>query len=156
MYRRSLLFGVSAIALAACANGQTAQQVTQNVVTNVGLIANGLVNFLAVSQGLPQATRDSVSGYARDISDIAGQISTAMSQNAALPLIQKISADIDAVASAVQGKLQPGSQGAIILADIREVLPLVQIAVGMVSLAAVPTASPAGAQARLAALPKRT
>ena len=153
--RRALCGSASALviaALAACA-GQTAAQITQTALNYASTIANGVASFITTAQGIPAATVATIITYAKDAANAAGSLSSSMTQTTAQPVVQQIGADVSNVAQAVQSYVQPNSTAANILADLQLAMPLLEAAVGIVTLAGAPL-NAAAAMTRLQALPK--
>jgi len=146
--------GLSAAALAACATGTTNQVVTiaQQVVDDAGLIANGIAAEVGPLQTLGVTlTPDTLTKINAGVT-AAKNLVAGMAANVALPLVQQIVADVNAVVAAV------GAAGATVPSSVQNVigaaealLPLVELAVGLVVAPKVGRMSPAQARRVLAA-----
>lgn len=155
--RRTALLGTSALtlaALAACA-GQTAAQVTQEIITDGTGIANGLATFVTTAQGIPSTVAATITGWAKDAVAAAGKLSTAMSLSAGQTIAQQISTDVSSVAQAVAGfNIGPAAQALLndLIVAIQIFLPLFVSIVGTATVVA-PNSAGAAAMARLNAAP---
>lgn len=154
MNRRHLLSIIPALAVTACA-GQTAAQIGQTAALDAALIGTGLENFVSLSPNMPPGTLAKVTAYAQDVQKLATGLSASMTATQAQPVVQQIAADVTAVAQAVAGMVQPGSQAAGILADVQLVMPLLLLAVQITSPAAAVPGKAEAARTRLQALPSR-
>ena len=147
------------LALAACSalQGKTPQQIATVVITDAQLVANGLGNALPAISGVPAAVEAALAAAAKDAAQAAGDLSNAMTQNVAQPLVQRISADVSLFAKDVASFSQNKTVQSI-LADVQVLMPVIVTAVGLFLPVGVKAASPLeieAARARLAALPRK-
>jgi hypothetical protein len=154
LLRASALVPVAA-ALAAC-QGQTAQQIAQAVVTNIGNVANAALSVAPKLTGAPTNVVTTITTDAGYISTLASTITTAMTQAAGQPVLSQINTYVTDLVNAAKPYVPAGSTAATILSDIQTVMPTILAAVGILLLGATQASAPdvAAAQDRLAALPR--
>jgi hypothetical protein len=156
--RRHLLAStVLMVPVAGCA-GLTAAQIASDAVTYGPDIANALLTVVGMVTTVPANVATDV----QTAETVASQIVAGMTQTAAAPLVTQIgNALTDAASALTSGPtpiVKPGSTAATILADAQLAMPLLQIAVGLLTAGATlggPTpAQRMTAAARLHALPR--
>lgn len=150
--RRAALGGVSmgAVALLAGCAGLTASQVTQKIVTDIDLVANGLAKTIPTIQGLPSQYQPKVNKIVTDIGYIRGltkSISSSMSATAAQPVVSQIVNDVNAVLSAAAALPLPAPISTILLAA-SVLLPVIEVGVGLPVTASAPKTSMTPVEAR--------
>jgi hypothetical protein len=143
--RRTVLSMAAALPIAACA-GQSASQVTQEVVSDIGLVAtglNGALPALAQVAGISASTVATVGQYVGKVQTLASGVSTALSTSSALSTVQQIGSVIGQIAT-VAGPLLPPPWGtAVAAAEV--LLPVIEAGVGMIVNATNSTAAPGAA-----------
>lgn len=105
MNRRSLITAIPIGALAACA-GQTAAQVSAQVVTDLNNAITSLSNAIpAITKAsptlIPAGTQTQIMAYLADAQGVISALSTSMTATAAAPVIQKAEGDLNAVLAAL-------------------------------------------------------
>lgn len=157
-YRRALLVGASALIpaalLAACA-GQTATQITQQVVTYGLDVANALATVVQGLVGVSPTTQATLVTDVQAAVTGAQGLSTALTTTEAQPFWQQVQSDLLAVTSAIGSAVQ-STQVQQILQDINLVLGVALPLVGLFVTAAPANADVQAAAARLHALPRVT
>lgn len=168
--RRTLLAGASAFALvlAGC-NGTTGNQAVSQVATDVATIATGLqgsLTALGSNTLVAGPTLAKFGNYVADLRSLAAELATAASGSAQQPLVQQVSADINAIIGVlatlppgvIPPQVQLGLQAALVL------LPVIETAVGLVvtpppavaTTVTAPVSTPAGARRAGASAPITT
>jgi hypothetical protein len=143
----------------ASGSNPTATNIAQDVVNEVGDFSNGVLTLATEIQGVPAATLTEIQTDAGEIKSLSSDISTTMTQQLGLPVVQQIGNYFTVVANDVKQYIQPNSTLATILSDLEIVLPLIEAGVGLLGKqAATPVSadSQAAAKARLAQLPRVT
>ena len=117
--------------LTGCAwlKGKTAQQITQAVLSDIALVASGLVNVLpqlSAIVGVPP----SVAAIIADIKAVSGQLSANMTTTQAQPLVARIASDVQTLVQALIGiPLPPAVSSA--LKAVQVLMPVIMVAVGL-------------------------
>jgi hypothetical protein len=157
MNRRTLLATTilaPVVAVLAGCNGQTAAQIAQTVVTDVGNVANAALSVAPLLLGVPAPTLSEIETYASDISTLAGEITTAMAQTDGQPILSKINTYVTDLADDAKPYVAAGSTGATILSDIQTLMPVILAGVGILLAGSASDVDVSAARARLAALPR--
>lgn len=154
--RRQLLIGTAALApialLVAC-TGQTAANITQEVVTYGTDVANGIASAVQAMTGVPATTVSAITTIAEAAVTAAGNLSASLSETSGASIITQIQSDFQAVESDVTG-LNIGTAAQNILNDVSVALQVLLPLVGILVAAATPTTNAQAALARLHALPR--
>ncbi len=156
--KRALLAGV-AVLPAACA-GQTAAQVSAQVVTDLTNAIAGLSNAVpAIAKAdpalIPAAMQAQIATYAADAQGVLATVSASMTATAAAPALQKAEADLNAILAALAAVPLIPPPYSMIIAAAAAVAPMVEgyvnTLIGAPPKAA--TAAPALLGARYGAMP---
>lgn len=158
--RRQIVAGgaFGSILLAAGCSGQanqTAQTVTQQVVSDVNTVAKALNDALPYMQSLLGSSSAAAVAVAQKVAAIvtaAGQVTITTLQNAANPIVQQMQSDYNSVVTALKGFSLPSVLQEVVT-DAGILLPFIEGAVGAFVSGAkrYSAADVAGARARLAA-----
>ena len=155
MNRRNLLTAAAVIApaalLAGCATGQTASQVTAQVLTDINLEASGLANalpLLTAAKGIPAAIVAKAQAIIARIQVAAASMSAQVTSAQAQATVTQIETDVNAVVGLLAGMPLPPAISGVLQAAV-VLLPLIEAGVGLaVPVGAAPSAMSA-AQARM-------
>lgn len=103
--RRAVFSTASMVALAACA-GQTAAQVSAQIVTDLNNAVTALGNVVpalakADPKLIPAAVQTQILAYAAQAQGVLASVSTSMTATAAAPALQQAEADLNAILDAL-------------------------------------------------------
>lgn len=140
--------------LASCSlAGLTPNQALQQVALDAQTIAasyKAMLPQLATIEKIPAATVAKVGQYIADIQAIAASLAIATTTSAALPSVQQLEADLNAIVAALAGLPLPPAIG-LALQAAAILLPVIETSVGLVA-----TPPPPAIAAKLKAQPMTT
>lgn len=155
MYRRTMLAGASALALASCQN-VPADQTIQRIATDAKLIANALAEIvpnLGEVVGLTPALQAQVIGYINMIGPLADRLSSITSVTDARPIVERL-AQYANLALGLLGSFPLPPVIATVVTTARVLLPVIMLAVGLAA-SSPPEPAVSSARAALAATKKK-
>lgn len=125
--RKLLLASAVLLSLAACAGQNGSPPAPASVAQDVSLLAQSLGAVVSELQGVtvPAALPTALA----DLQSVANAVAGADTVNAALPLVQRVESDVNAVAAIPVAQLPAKAQ--TWLADARVLLPVIEAAVNM-------------------------
>lgn len=137
----AVVLSAPSLFLASCATSNVNNAQVAQAARDVAAIAGALEAELPALQqaGVPADTVAKVSTYVADLQTVSSALSTATTQAAAQPLVQRVESDVNAVLAAVNGLAIPGTPGAVLRAAAA-LLPVIEAAVNLV---VAPAAAPA-------------
>jgi hypothetical protein len=143
MNRRKLLssiaLGSAAVMLAGCATGSTsASTIAAQAASDIGLIGSGLsgaLSGLSASGAVSATAISQITGYINSIEAVATTVTTATSATAGQSAVQQIETLLNSLVSAASGLPLPAPFSTA-LSAASVLLPVVEVAVGLVSSAA--------------------
>lgn len=129
------LAGAALLALVGCTNGTLNNQAVATVAQDVAIIANGLkgaLPALGTAGAIPADKLGAISQAIANLQTVSVTIAAAASTSAALPDVQQVEADVNAIVAALVGV--PGLPQNVTLALVaaQVLLPVVETAVGMI------------------------
>lgn len=140
--RNFIVFGSSALVLAAC-QGQSTATVVQGFVQDLGLIGSGLAGALPglVASGVVKGgALGTIQSAVANISSIAASVSTSTSVGAGQSTLQQIESLLNTIVGAAAGlPLPPPFGPALVAASV--LLPVLEGLIGMVSQLKTPQAA---------------
>lgn len=137
--------------LSACSTGQSASQVTAQVLTDINLEASGLANalpMLAAQHSIPPATVGQAEALVAKVQAAAATMSATVTSAQAQATGTQIETDVNGLVSLLAGMPLPPAISGVLQAAV-VLLPIIEAGVGMVVPVGASPSAMSAAQARM-------